>query len=171
MTQPNQPATTATPSTPAARTLQRRAHVVAYAIGCEGWLAVGLIVLLQWFVMDEGHWQGLPAGLQNIVYGVVIYSTLLDLFMSFAVDRLACVQSLIRFFVMFGIVAPFPAVQTLKIFYPCMLVIWSINNLVAYLFGASQAWFTNPKDISPTLTNARYSWFRFMFPSVLSWKS
>ncbi|ORZ11944.1 tyrosine phosphatase-like protein [Absidia repens] len=114
--------------------------------------------------MDEGHWQGLPTGLQNIVYGVVIYSTLLDLFMSFAVDRLACLQSLIRFFVMFGIAAPFPAVQTLKIFYPCMLVVWSVNNLIAYAFGASQAWFTNPKDISPTLINARYSWFRFLSP-------
>lgn len=155
---------TATSSTPGGLALQRRAHVLVYGLGVEGWVSVCLIVLLQWFLVDQGQWQGLPPGLQKIVYGVVIYSTLVDIAMSYSVDLLACAQALIRLYVTFGIVYLFPAVQSVQIVYPCMLVVWSLIKVVAYSYGAAHSWCLHAKDIPAALTNARFSWFRFLFP-------
>ncbi|KAI8338602.1 hypothetical protein BC941DRAFT_423337 [Chlamydoabsidia padenii] len=166
MPQPsNQERTTTSSATGKEKKTIKRLHVMAYALGAEGWAIVGIIVLSQWFNVNQGNWLGLSSELQYIVYAVVLYSTVLDLVMSYNVDRLACVQSLIQLYVTFGIGALFPSIQSSHIVYPCMLLVWSLNHGVNYGYSAAKAWFLTEQTIPPALTEARFSWFRFSYPA------
>ncbi|KAI8082846.1 tyrosine phosphatase-like protein [Halteromyces radiatus] len=148
-----------TSRTSAGLTLQQRAHVVVNGLGAASWFWIIVMVLYQWFLVDQGVWKGLPAGLQTCVDGVVLYSAILDTSMHYTEDLLLCVQTLIRLFVLFGIITLFPSIQSLKIYYPCLLFVWATQHVVRYSYDAYQ----KLSDF-PSLVHARFAWPLYLAP-------
>ncbi|KAI8067053.1 hypothetical protein BC940DRAFT_301189 [Gongronella butleri] len=123
------------------------------------WVGVFVLVLHQWLYVDNGHWTGLPEESQQAVQGVVLYTTVVQLAMNYAADRLTCVQEAVRCAVMYGILAKFPTTQ-LNVAYAILLCVWAVAHVIDHAYAVSQLFEFN----WPTVTAIYHYCFRFLSP-------